>query len=549
MSDSPLEVGLRSYHASAGASCIHHDEEQASLPLNVYVVEDTDSLRKILSGSVRKLDHNVSAFSTAESALDDLACNPPELIFLDWTLPGISGLDFCKKIREMKNIFQPVIVMTTAKTDDDSFELAMSSGVDDYIFKPYSVKDMSARIRIAEERAYHRKERYLLEHKDREGGHYLADLTSSIPAGLLVVDEKTHDIIECNPYAAEMVGLSSEKICGRNCHQFICPREAGTCPISDRKENFFQCKTVILKAGGEQIRVLKTAQLATYHGKQVIIETFIDIEEQEQAQERLQVFARDMERLAMERAQQLIHSDRLALLGTMVAGLSHEISNCLTAIGPNIDMALKYWEEIAPVVNLAAAEPTAPQKLKLADAELKPTLDAVKAGAGRTTSLLSGLKNYSRKMDAGGEPFLLAGCVDDTLNLCHNLLKHGITVSTEIPGDFLVKNWNRQHMEQVLMNLVNNASQAMKGKGKIAFTLAAGEAQAVLTVEDNGPGIQADSISKIWEPFYTTKTKTGGTGLGLYIVKGIVDQYAGSIIVTRSEKLGGAAFIIKFPNF
>lgn len=137
-----------------------------------------------------------------------------------------------------------------------------------------------------------RAEEELLNAKERT-----ETILHSIQNGVLAIDAETHGIIEANPAALAMIGADLEEVVGRVCHEFVCPRQQGACPITDRGESVDNRETVLLKADGGQVDILKSVVPITLDGRECLLETFIDITERKRAQEELQRTLADTERM------------------------------------------------------------------------------------------------------------------------------------------------------------------------------------------------------------------------------------------------------------
>ena len=121
----------------------------------------------------------------------------------------------------------------------------------------------------------------------RESEKYLAEILNSVLTGVLIIDEKTHEIVDANPNALETLGASKEHVIGKVCHRFICPAEKGKCPISDLGQTIDRSERVLLRANGEKIPILKTVTPILWRGHKYLIESFIDITERKKAEEAL----------------------------------------------------------------------------------------------------------------------------------------------------------------------------------------------------------------------------------------------------------------------
>jgi signal transduction histidine kinase len=241
----------------------------------------------------------------------------------------------------------------------------------------------------------------------------------------------------------------------------------------------------------------------------------------------------------LRRAQDnLIRSEKLASMGRLVAGIAHEINNPVNAVinslGP-LDDAIK---------QIAAAQ-AGGQIAKLA-AEAAEILAVVQRGAARTKTIVQALHGYARGDESVEREVFLARSVEDTLGLLLHRLRH-VQIVKDVDPDARIRGFPGQ-IDQVLMNLLTNAAQAIGDRGgTIRVSGQSRDAQVLLTVSDDGPGIPADVLPRIFDPFFTTKDVGEGSGLGLSIVHGIVERHGGQIDVD-SKPGRGTTFTISFPR-
>jgi PAS domain S-box-containing protein len=243
---------------------------------------------------------------------------------------------------------------------------------------------------------------------------------------------------------------------------------------------------------------------------------------------RVMAFVTDIsERLVRER--NVRRSDKLALLGTLAAGIAHELNNPLGIIKGRIELIL-----------LEAEEDTLPPAVR-------EDLGVIHHHVERVIRLVHGLLSYARPSDGERRPTDLNKVVNDTLLLAQKqLTKDGVRVTTSLEPLLPLIVGEPNALEQVLLNLVKNAQQAIGGDGeiRIATRNAAKPGWVELVVADTGPGIPAEHQSRIFDPYFTTKAT--GTGLGLSIISRIVDEHGGTIELHSS--LGeGAEFVLGFP--
>ncbi len=260
-------------------------------------------------------------------------------------------------------------------------------------------------------------------------------------------------------------------------------------------------------------------------------------------------FASEMEVLANERARQLVHSDRMATLGVMSAGIAHEINNPLTFISNNAQIVQKLWEKNEDSICESLLDKGEEnKKLKVFIEELPISLQGITKGVGRIKRIVGGLKGYARKSKGDQDLCNITHCIDEALEICHSSLKNLVTIEKHFDENLPKIKVNSQEIEQVLINLFVNAAHAMESRGKGTIKITANLLNGFLRVfiEDSGPGIPEDKLEKIWDTFYTSKAAGKGTGLGLSISKEIIKNHGGTI---KAENVpnSGARFIIELP--
>lgn len=269
----------------------------------------------------------------------------------------------------------------------------------------------------------------------------------------------------------------------------------------------------------------------------------------EEKNRQLERYAEEMERLAMERARQLVHSERLATLGQLAAGIVHEINNPLGYISGNSQMLRRYWEVLRETLAAArAAGVEVPTRVDMIDQEMPQVLDAIHGGVERIQRLAKGLRRHVRRTDEPLAPVDINACVEQSLLICENRLKYNIATETDLDTDLPTATGRGQELEQILVNLLVNAADALEEveNGRIRVRTAREGSHVRIEVENNGPSIPPEAMRRIWEPFFTTKGEDRGTGLGLAIVRGIVDEHQGEITAANLET-GGVRFTLHLP--
>ncbi|HYM82456.1 MAG TPA: ATP-binding protein [Candidatus Limnocylindria bacterium] len=233
---------------------------------------------------------------------------------------------------------------------------------------------------------------------------------------------------------------------------------------------------------------------------------------------------------ALKQAQgQLIHSEKMAAFGQLGAGIAHEIKNPLAGI--------------QGIVQLTA------RSLPADDALLVP-LRTIEKETKRCRGIVDSLLKFARQEKLQLEPTALADVVRDTdIIMRHEMNLRGVTLNTSVPADLPQVQGSANQLQQVLMNLLLNAEQAMeaRGEGKVEVTaIASPDGFVELRVADDGPGMPQHVQARIFEPFFTTKPTGKGTGLGLSVTFGIVRDHGGTIRVESTEGRG-TTFFLRLP--
>ena len=231
--------------------------------------------------------------------------------------------------------------------------------------------------------------------------------------------------------------------------------------------------------------------------------------------------------------QQLVRSEKLASIGQLVAGIAHEINNPVNAI----------VNTVGPLEEAVGSIDKDPEAAR----EVVEMVRVVQRGAQRTKAIVSALHNYSRTDDESVVDFDIDRSIDDSLELLRHLLKQKSVVKKY--GDVGRVRGHAGQINQVFMNLLTNAAQALAGREDATITIETrGDAATVeVRIADNGPGIPPDILPRIWDPFFTTKDVGEGTGLGLSIVHELVERHGGEI---QCETVvgEGTTFVVKLPR-
>lgn len=268
----------------------------------------------------------------------------------------------------------------------------------------------------------------------------------------------------------------------------------------------------------------------------------------------------------------LIHSEKMASLGQLVAGIAHEINNPITYVKANISILEKKVSSIDQVfhefselfdsyeVLKSRSEPelqTVVAKLEAVDrlisttrfeeflTELPMVVHEMRDGVERTQKIVEDLRNFSRLDESQFKEILITDCVDSTLNILKNEYKSRVRIHRNY-GPVPPIHCNPGHINQVIMNLLSNAFHAIEGEGDVWIRTSAGNNNILISIRDNGRGIPYAVQNKVFDPFFTTKSVGKGTGLGLSISYKIIENHKGTIFF-ESQPGKGTEFKITLP--
>ena len=265
-----------------------------------------------------------------------------------------------------------------------------------------------------------------------------------------------------------------------------------------------------------------------------------------------------LESLKMTQSQ-LVQSEKMATIGQLVAGIAHEINNPVTFISAGVDSLHANLEEVRQVLDIyhMITPNNAKEKLKEIEklkeeieyqeavSEIDKLIDSVRTGSDRTAEIVKGLRTFSR-LDEDVLKFAdIHEGLDSTLILLQNKYKEHIEIEKQY-GEIPEIECFPGQLNQVFMNILANAIDAIEDKGTITISTSTSNGSIKISIKDTGKGIPEDIQPRIFEPFFTTKEVGQGTGLGLSICHSIIEKHNGSIDV-KSKVGEGSEFVIRLP--
>jgi len=258
---------------------------------------------------------------------------------------------------------------------------------------------------------------------------------------------------------------------------------------------------------------------------------------------------------------QLVQTEKLAALGTLAAGIAHEINNPMAFVASNIQALKRYCTSYVELCRLVKQnQQSLPDSVSsgldnigkkrgveyvLNDTEL--IFSEVESGLIRVQDIVSNLKSFARTKPGERHHSDVNEAISSALKILANELRYKCTVTTdlkELPSIYC----NPNEVSQVFLNIIHNAAQSIETEGKIDISSRYIEMEAIIQVviKDTGKGMDEETMAQVFNPFYTNKPMGQGTGLGLSVSHGIIEALGGSIKVTSQPKKG-TTFFINFP--
>jgi len=346
-------------------------------------------------------------------------------------------------------------------------------------------------------------------------------IANAHPVPVVIVGLEDFVIRHASPATERLWGVPVDRLIGRDVRDFyVDMTENSEGRALFRKQGFLDFYQVRhRREDGTVVPVAITSQPITYDGVPCIVTGILDLTAQKAAEAEL-----------AKQRDALNQAEKLNALGTLLAGISHELNNPLSVV---VGQALMLQE--------TAGDPAIAERAR-----------RIGTAADRCARIVRTFLAMARQQPQERREVALQEVVDGTLELTAYMMKTAaISVSVDLPDDLPAVLADRDQLGQVIVNLVVNAQQALldgPGPRRLAISGRAvdGGRAVRLAVEDNGPGIPPAIAKRVFEPFFTTKTAGGGTGVGLAISRGIVEAHGGTILVERPST-GGARLVVVLP--
>ena len=238
----------------------------------------------------------------------------------------------------------------------------------------------------------------------------------------------------------------------------------------------------------------------------------------------------------------LIQSEKMASLGQMTAGVAHEINNPINFISSSVQALKMDFSEIRNAIKKRGAENAQEEELFN---EIDDLIHVIEKGASRTASIVKSLRTFNAGNDEKTRMVDIHSCLDSTISILNHKIQPTISLKKNYGNISQIK-CHPGRLNQVFMNVIDNAIQATQDNGVIEISSHQQKEELVIAIKDTGTGMSPEVLSKIFDPFYTTKDVGQGTGLGMFISYGIIEEHNGKIDV-KSQPNKGTEVTIYLP--
>jgi PAS domain S-box-containing protein len=393
------------------------------------------------------------------------------------------------------------------------------------------------------------------------------------------VIDKDFSVIDCNETMKRLAGGAGVKTEGEKCYEHLscglCHTD--TCPARRilAGEAWVETEATIKTREGQEIPVKLVATPLESEGRVAgVVQSFRDIRERKEAEVALQKSHNDSEKILRElkaTQRQMLQSEKMASIGKLAAGVAHEINNPTGFVSSNLHSLKGYHKDICKLIDQyrsLVSELNETMGVGQNGARVSEKLDHIAAlekkvdidfilddtpnllkesieGTERITKIVTDLKNFAHPGEDKPKLADINQGLESTLNVVWNELKYKAKVIKEFGNLPQVKCYPQQ-LNQVFINLLVNAAQAIEEDGEIKIATRALDGKVEIAISDTGAGIPEENLPGIFEPFFTTKEVGKGTGLGLNVVYNIIKKHKGKIDV-KSQLGHGTTFIISIP--
>ena len=477
----------------------------------ILVVDDEKTNVEFIVANLEQ-EYKIKTAPNGKVALKILEKFDIDLILLDIHMPIMDGYEVAKQLQENPKTQNIPIIFLTADNDTESLIKGFDYGAKDYIIKPFNQKELIVRVRnhingyLNEKILKVQKEEFESLFRQSRDGIAIMDLTSKF--------------LDFNEAYLDMLGYTQEELRKKTCIDLSIPEE---------KENSIKALEIALETG--YLKNLEKTCI-TKDGKRIVVNMSATLLPDHK---RFLAVTKDVTSLKMMEEQ-----SRLASMGEMIGNIAHQ------------------WRQPLSVISSASTGMLMQKEYGLlTDERFTENCEAINKNAQYLSKTIDDFRNFI-KGDRNKVVFDLNNEITSFLHLVEGSIKnHHINIILNLQNDIEILGYENE-LTQCFINIFNNAKDTLKDKSEderaIFISTITEDDKAIITIKDNAGGIPQDIMPKIFEPYFTTKHQSQGTGLGLSMsYKLIVDGMNGTIIASNTEfeyngkTYVGAEFTITLP--
>jgi two-component system NtrC family sensor kinase len=489
------------------SSSLFHEIRQRSQKL----IEDLKQFRVVAQG---ELEHSVKIAREEEHLSDRI---------LTFSVMGMLLVGLVYSYLFSKSIARPIVNLRdrSAQIGMGNFDSSpVVSSRDEIGDLERSFQSMATNLK----RLYQNLEELVQERTEEleEANEHLQQLFNGITDGILVIDREFR-VVSANSGLRKSIGFLEGATPRSHCYA-ACAGGASVCA---------RCPAIVTFETGQSNSAEMIWQI---NGKklQVELRTFA-LSQNGQSPEMVIEYIKDVsEKKKME--EQLFQSSKLAAIGTLAAGIAHEINNPLSGVAYAAEAALNQLSSRASCVRGPHQD------------EIASYLKTIQTELYRCKSITQGLLDFSRESETGRELCDMNEIVTATLELLNfRVKKKNVVVQMHLQQNETYLVGDAARLKQVVFNILCNSLDAISNKGKISVSVRKEDDAVITEIVDDGEGIRPEDLPNIFEPFYTTKPIGRGTGLGLAVCYGVIQKHRGNIYVSSQGRGRGTRVRIKLP--
>jgi PAS domain S-box-containing protein len=480
--------------------------------MRILLVEDHPESRRALTRLIELRGHEVLAVGSAEEAEVELQKRAFSFLILDWMLPGKSGVDLCRELRAQPDGEDYFILLVTARDDPADLKEALEAGANDYLTKPIDPARLNVRLSVAERRIRALVERNQARLELQETVRKMTDILEKTSDGFFAVD-RNWKFTFVNRQAEKILGRKREELLGQDFWMAV-PEFTGDAFAKNYQRAMTEQTAVEFEASDESGRAW--FELLAYPSGGGVSVFLRDVSDRKRAE------------------QERLTTSKLESLGTLAGGIAHDLNNILTVISGNIGLA----------------QIEAPGESR--------SLLSFLSRAGQAAQQAAQLSNQLLTFSKGGAPLKRVAAISDIVSEAAEFSLHGSNLRGHI--EIQPNLWNAAvdpiQIDQVVNALVINAREAMPDGGGVRVCASNVELDdnsgialrpgryVKVAVQDAGKGIDAHTIPKIFDPYFTSKPSA--SGLGLSISYSIIKKHGG-LLQLESTSPAGSTFTFYLP--